>query len=142
MYLYSLCLIVCSVSGCVAMVTRNHSTNIPIFQIPRYPIDGFDLLFHTSHPKHGRATYVRSDIADAAQISSATHCDVIQVGGFQIANVYKPPSMNWGQPVLPNLAHPAVYVGDFNSHHSDWGYADCDTDGESLVEWASQMTSS
>ena len=26
-YLYSLCLIVCNVSGCVAMVTRNHSTN-------------------------------------------------------------------------------------------------------------------
>ena len=30
-----------------------------------------------------------------------------------------------------------MYVGDFNSHHSEWGYADCDADGESLVEWAS-----
>ena len=65
-------------------------THVAVEEAGRYPIDGFDLLCHTSHPKHGRATYVRSDITDAAQLSSTTHCDVVQVGGFQIANVYKP----------------------------------------------------
>ena len=54
-------------------------THIAEEEAGRHPIEAFDLLCHTSHPKHGRATYVRSDIADAAQLSSTTHCDVIQV---------------------------------------------------------------
>ena len=34
------------------------------------------------------------------------------------------------------LPHPVVLVGDFNSHHPDWGYQDADLNGESLQEWA------
>jgi len=34
------------------------------------------------------------------------------------------------------LPHPVVLVGDFNSHHPDWGYQEADLDGESLQEWA------
>jgi len=33
------------------------------------------------------------------------------------------------------LPHPAVLVGDFNSHHPDWGYQEADLVGESLQEW-------
>jgi len=36
----------------------------------------------------------------------------------------------------PALHHPAVLVGDFNSHHPDWGYQEADLNGESLQEWA------
>ncbi len=39
--------------------------------------------------------------------------------------------------VLPALVHPAAYVGDFSSHHPEWGYSEPDEDGEALVEWAS-----
>lgn len=37
----------------------------------RFSIAGFDLVSHTLHPKHGRATYVRSDIADACHTMSS-----------------------------------------------------------------------
>jgi Endonuclease-reverse transcriptase len=104
--------------------------------VGRYAIGGFDLITATPDAKFGRATYVRSDITDASPISSSTSCDIIQVGRFKIANVYKPPSVHWDPSMLPTLQHPAVYVGDYNSHHPEWGYPDPDEDGELLVEWA------
>jgi len=90
----------------------------------RYEIDGFDLISAEPDAVYGRATYVRSDIADAMPVSSQPFCDVIQVGGFKIVNVYKPPSLHWDQAVLPVFEHPVIYVGDFNSHHPKWGYAE------------------
>jgi len=53
-------------------------------------------------------------------------------------NVYKPPSGSWDTSVsLPALSHPAIHVGDFNSHHPDWGYDSEDAEGVRLMEWAS-----
>ena len=44
---------------------------------------------------------------------------------------------HWNNTNLPPvLPHPAVLVGDFNSHHPDWGYQEADLNGESLQEWA------
>lgn len=103
----------------------------------RYVIDGSDLLCHTAHAKHGKDMYVCSDISDATPLSSTNYCDIIQVGGSWVANVHKAPSATWEQPVLPTLAHPAVSMGDFNSHHTDWGYSEPDADSEQLVEWTS-----
>jgi hypothetical protein len=111
-------------------------THVPVQTAGRYSIEGFDLISSTPDAKFGRATYVRSDIADATPISSSSFCDVIQVGGYKIANVYKPPSANWGPEMFPTLEHLAIFVGDFNSHHPDWNYAESDADGESLVDWA------
>ena len=85
----------------------------------RFSIDGFDLLSHVLHPKHGRATYVKNTITDAVPLESFPFCDVVQIGSYNVANIYKPPSESWDTLVLPALAHPAVYVGDFNSHHTD-----------------------
>jgi len=63
--------------------------------------------------------------------------DVIRVGRYHIANVYKPPTEHWISTNLPPvLPHPAVLVGDFNSHYPDWGYQEADLDGESVQEWA------
>ena len=85
-------------------------------------------MLATQDPVYGRAMYVRSDIVDAHVVSSSTFCDVIEVGGFKIVNVYKPPSAHWDQDFPPALEHPVLYVGDFNSHHPKWGYADSNTD--------------
>jgi len=82
-------------------------------------------------------TYVRSDVSDAARVSSSLCCDVIRVGGYHIANIYKPPTEHWNNTNLPPvLPDPPVLIGDFNSHHSDWGYQEADLNGESLQEWA------
>lgn len=34
------------------------------------------------------------------------------------------------------ICHPAIFLGDFNSHHSEWEYADSDDDSEWLIDWA------
>jgi len=51
-------------------------------------------------------------------------------------NVYKLPSLHWGQNTPTTFDHPVLYVGNFNSHHSMWGYADTSADADTLVEWA------
>ena len=40
----------------------------------------------------GFQAYVRSDVSDAVRVSSSQCCDVIRVGGYHIANIYKPPT--------------------------------------------------
>ena len=114
-------------------------THVDVDISSRFTILGYDLICHTLHSKHGRAIYVRSDIADVSQLSSVEFCDTIRVGNIYIANIYKPPNELWTEKNLPpHLPHPAVYVGDFNSHHVDWGYSDCDSNGELLVNWAAE----
>ena len=104
----------------------------------RFSISGFDLVSYTLHAKYGRATYVRGNITEAAHVLSTPFCDVIRVGGYHVANVYKPPSESWDSTnVLPVLPHPAVFVGDFNSHHPDWGYQEADPNGDQLQNWSS-----
>src|SRR6218665_2967793 len=51
-------------------------------------------------------------------------------------NMYKTPSVGWLSHLPPSLQHPAIYVGDFNSHHPDWGHRNMDDDGEQVAEWA------
>ena len=92
----------------------------------RLTISGFDIISYTLHAKHGRATYVRSNLSDAVRVSSSPCCDVIRVGGYHIAKIYKPPTEHWNNTNLPPvLPHPA-----------DWGYQEADLNGESLQEWA------
>jgi len=57
----------------------------------RLTISGFDIISYPLHAKHGRATYVRSDVSDAMRVSSSQCCDVIRVGGYHIANIYNAP---------------------------------------------------
>ena len=103
-----------------------------------FTLAGFDLISYRLHAKHGRATYVKSSLADASAELSTDHCDVIKVGSYSIANVYKPPSESWDTSVpLPALSHRAIYVGDFSSHHPDWGYDSEDPECARLMEWAS-----
>ena len=58
------------------------------------------------------------------------------MGGYHIANVYKPPTEHWNNTNLPLVPpHPAVLVGDFNSHHPNWRYQEANLNRESLQEW-------
>ena len=113
-------------------------THVDDDKADRFSIRGFDLVSYTLHPKHGRATYVRCNITEAAHVVSTPHCDAVRVGGFHIANIYKPPSERWDSlNPIPILPHPAILVGDFNSHHPDWGYQESDPDGDQLQNWSS-----
>ena len=103
----------------------------------------YDLISYRLHDKHGRATYEKSSLMDVSGAFSTAHCDVIKVGSYSIANVYKPPSESWDTSApLPVLAHPTIYIGNFNSHHPDWGYDSEDVNDARLTEWASLVHNS
>ena len=52
-------------------------------------------------------------------------------------NVYKPPPSELYPTSLPSVPVPAIYAGDFNCQHTDWGYKQTTKDGETLSDWAS-----
>ena len=105
----------------------------------RHVIDNYDLVAFTGHQQHGRAPYVLSGIPDAELLESATLFDTIRVGSYKITNVYKPPPTDCTNAALPAHKHPAIYVGDFNSHHATWGYDRPDSNGDWLMGWSSQL---
>ena len=61
----------------------------------------------------------------------------MDVDGYKIVNVYKPPPTRLRSLDLPVFPHPCLYAGDFNCRHADWGYDDNSPDGECLAGWAS-----
>ena len=60
----------------------------------------------------------------------------VDVDGYKIVNVYKPPPIRLPVSDLPVFPHPCLYAGDFNCQHVDWGYDANSVDGECLVGWA------
>lgn len=106
------------------------------------PITGFNLVDSLYHRNYGIATLVKNDIKNVAVSSKlnlhGTALLTVVVNSVSILNIYKPPSAEWSDimPILPVLPHPAVYMGDFNSHHTLWGYNNDDTNGEFIVNWA------
>ena len=60
----------------------------------------------------------------------------MDVDGYKIVNVYKPPPTQLRSLDLPVFPHPCLYAGDFNCRHADWGYDDNSPDGECLADWA------
>ena len=62
-----------------------------------------------------------------------------KVNNINIVSVYKSPSSRFNQSSLPNAPTPAIYAGDFNSQHTNWGYRTTNDDGEFLVEWSSTI---
>ena len=104
-------------------------------------VNGFKLIAAVHHAKYGVATYLRHDLTDFCVLEESSNNDIftatVKVGDITITNIYKPPKTNWPSPALQTHTHPEVHAGDFNSHHSSWGYAKDDENGEQLDMWAS-----
>ena len=60
----------------------------------------------------------------------------MDVDGYKIVNVYKPPPTRLRSLDLPMFSHPCLNAGDFNCRHADWGYDGNSPDGECLAGWA------
>lgn len=105
----------------------------------RGKIPGFKLVAHNNHEMYGLATYVRNNITNYAVVDCSSSDDIftvtIKINNLTIMNVYKPPNTKWPTPPLPPLQHPTVIIGDFNSHHTCWGYQQSDLNGEAIVDW-------
>ena len=61
----------------------------------------------------------------------------MDVDGYKIVNVYKPPPTRLRTLDLPVFPHPCLYADDFNCRYADWGYDDTSPDDECLAGWAS-----
>lgn len=103
-------------------------------------IPGYNTVAYLTHSKYGIATYIRVDHLNYSVIllnqENDISCIVVEVNGVKITNVYKPPNILWPDEVLKLQSHPAVYVGDYNSHHIMWGYTRNNENGAKLLDWA------
>ncbi|KAL4153412.1 hypothetical protein QTP88_001245 [Uroleucon formosanum] len=113
-------------------------TRVPEEETSRLKIPGFELVSCIGHNKHGLATYINQNksFGNIERVAGNDNATGVRIDNLTIFNVYKPPSRNWSTMVLPTCQHPVIYIGDFNSHSTDWGYSTENEDGEALSNWA------
>ena len=104
-------------------------------------LSGFVLAGSIPSKHHGMATFDRTGITWSAVKRSPPDSNiewlVTEVQETTIVNVYKPPPSELYPTSLPSVPAPAIYAGDFNCQHTDWGYKQTTKDGETLSDWAS-----
>ena len=76
---------------------------------------------------------LRYTLLDQSPPTSEIEWLLVDVDGYKIFNVYKPPPTRLRTLDLPVFSHPCLYAGDFNCRHADWGYDDNSSDGECLA---------
>lgn len=108
---------------------------MPEGETSRLKIPGFNMIDYIGHRIHGLATYVNQNIEETnvVPIAGNIHSIGIRIGNLTIYNVYKPPSERWSNSVLPVQQYPTIYIGDFNSHSTEWGYPNENEDGGKLT---------
>ena len=120
----------------VILLQETHSTDAEKLVLPNYQLAGSSLS-----RKHGLATFVQKrlkyTLLDQSPPTSEIKWLCVDVDGYKIVNVYKPPPTRLRTLDLPVFPHPCLYAGDFNCRHADWGYDDNSPDGECLAGWAS-----
>ena len=100
-------------------------------------IPNFSLVGSVLSRNHGLATFVHERLeVDQSPEQSETGCLCVDVAGYKIINVYKPPRSRFTSTAIPTFPHPSLYVGDFNPQHVSWGYNKTSPDGKSLDSWA------
>lgn len=123
----------------VLLLQETHSASAEDLDA-RGKIDCFHLVVAEHSSVHGIATYVKQGIPGVSVVESCTrnnvYRSVVRLGKLSITNVYKSPQVAWADPPLHIQPHPALYAGDFNSHHTEWGYRASDENGETIMNWA------
>ncbi|KAM3864710.1 putative RNA-directed DNA polymerase from transposon X-element [Diretmus argenteus] len=120
----------------VLLLQETHCTSDNLLKIP-----GFDLTGSINSKQHGVATFVRTEISWAASSQSPPGSNiewlVTKIQETSVVNVYKPPPSELSATSLPSVTAPAIYAGDFNCQHTDWGYNHTTPNGVALNDWAS-----
>ena len=120
----------------VILLQKTRCTDAEKLVLPNYQLTRSSLS-----RKHGLATFVqkrlRYTLWDQFPLISEIEWLCVDVDGYKIVNVYKPPPTRLRTLDLPVFPHPCFYAGDFNCRHADWGYDDNSPDGECLTGWAS-----
>ena len=102
---------------------------------------GFRLARSSLSRKHCLATFVHDrlkwTLVGQSPATSDTEWLCVDVDGYRIANVYKPPPTRLQASDLPVFPHPVLHTGDFNCPHVNYGYRTSSADVECLVAWSS-----
>ena len=106
----------------VILLQKTHATNDD-----KITIYGYSLIGLINETKHGIATLVRNDLPATeigrSRVDRAIQWSTISIDrGITITNFYKRPNSPFDPP--PQYEHPAIYSGNFNCHHTTWGYSE------------------
>ena len=103
-------------------------------------IPNFSLAGSILSRNHDLATFVHErlewSLVNQSPDQSETELLWVDVAGYNIINVYKPPRSQLTATTIPTFPNPSLYVGDFNCQHVNWGCNTTYPDGESLDSWA------
>ena len=118
----------------IIVLQETHCTTADMLVIPNFSLAGSVL-----NRKHGLATFVHEwlewPLVDQYAEQSETEWFCVDVAGYKIINVYKPPRSRFTPMAITTFPHPSLYIGDFNRQHVNWGYNKT-SDGERLDSWA------
>ena len=116
----------------VILLQETHCTDAEKLVLPNYQLAGSSLS-----RKYGLVTFVherlRYTLLDQSPLTSKIEWLCVDVDGYKIVNIYKPPPTQLQTLDLPVFPHPCLYDGDFNCRHADWGYDDNSPNGECLA---------
>jgi len=119
----------------IIVLQETHYTTADKLVIPYFSLAGSVLSRN-----HGLTTFVHEQLkwslVDQSPDQTETEWLCVDVAGYKIINLYKPPRWRFTPRAIPTLPHPTLYVGEFNWQHVNWGYNKTSHDGESLDSWA------
>ena len=102
----------------VILLQETHCISAEKLVLSNYQLAGFSLS-----RKHGLATFVHERLKwtlyDQSPTTSETEWLCVDVDGYKIVNIYKPPPKRLQVSDLPVFTHPCLYAGDFNCPHVD-----------------------
>ena len=120
----------------VILLQKIHGTDAEKLILSSYQLAGSSLT-----KKHRLATFVHKQqkymLLDQSPPTSEIKWLCVDVDGYKIINVYKPPPTRLQSLDFPVFPHSCLYAGDFNCRHDDCGYNDNSPDGECLAGWGS-----
>ena len=97
----------------VLLLQETHCTDAEKFVLPNYQLTGSSLS-----RKHGLATFVyerlRYTLLDQSSLTSEIKWLCVDVDGYKIVNVYKPPPTRLRFLDLAVFPHSCLYAGNFN----------------------------
>ena len=103
----------------VILLQETHCTDAQKLVLPNYQLAGSFLS-----RKHDLATFeherLRYMLLDQSPPTSEIKWLCVDVDGYKIVNVYKPPPTRLRTLDLPVYPNPCLYAGDFNCRHADW----------------------
>ena len=106
----------------VILLQQTHCASTDKLVIPSFALAGYCL-----NRIHGLAAFVHErlkwTLVDQSPFTSETEWLCVDVDGYKIVNVYKPPPTPLQTTNLPVFPHPVKYSGDFNCPHVNWGYS-------------------